>query len=90
MTKRDLFAICDFVAEAQAVLHDHIECGSGSSAEGWRICQAFSLKRRFCVRCTPLDDALIAAEIFSAMTLVGAATSSAACLPAGLQSEDKV
>ena len=28
-----VFAICERVAEAQAVLHDHIECGKHSAAD---------------------------------------------------------
>jgi hypothetical protein len=28
-----IFAICDSVAEAQAILHDHLECGKHSPAE---------------------------------------------------------
>jgi hypothetical protein len=33
VSKDDVFAICDSVAEAQAILHDHLECGQHSPAE---------------------------------------------------------
>jgi hypothetical protein len=33
MTNHDLFLICDCVAEAQAILHDHLEGGKHSQAE---------------------------------------------------------
>jgi hypothetical protein len=33
MTNHDLFLICDCVAEAQAILHDHLKCGKHSAAE---------------------------------------------------------
>jgi hypothetical protein len=33
MTNHDLFLICDCVAEAQSILHDHLECGKHSPAE---------------------------------------------------------
>jgi hypothetical protein len=33
MTNHDLFLICDCVAEAQTILHDHLECGKHSPAE---------------------------------------------------------
>ena len=33
MINHDLFLICDCVAEAQAILHDHLECGNHSPAE---------------------------------------------------------
>ena len=33
MNKDDVFAICDSVAEAQAILHDHLECGKHSPTE---------------------------------------------------------
>jgi hypothetical protein len=31
--KDELFAICDSIAEAQAILHDRLECGKHSPAE---------------------------------------------------------
>jgi hypothetical protein len=33
VTKDDVFAICDSVADAQAILHDHLECGKHSPAK---------------------------------------------------------
>jgi hypothetical protein len=33
VSKDDVFAICDGVAEARAILHDHLECGKHSPAE---------------------------------------------------------
>jgi hypothetical protein len=33
VTKDDVFAICNSLAEAQAILHDHLECGNHSPAE---------------------------------------------------------
>ena len=32
MSKNEVFAICDSVAETQAILHDHLECGKYSPA----------------------------------------------------------
>jgi hypothetical protein len=33
VSKDEVFAICDSIAEAEAILHDHLECGKYSPAE---------------------------------------------------------
>lgn len=58
MSKDDvlaIFGICDSVAEAQAILRDHLECGSTRRLKRGRNCSAFCQRTDCCGHFTMLD-----------------------------------